>query len=320
MGRRILVILLGGRGERLWPLSTQGMPKQFLKIFSEESLFQKTLERHLGLFDQIFLLTHEEYFFTVCDQMKETRGVSLFLEPVGKGTLPSLLVSLLQLERDDLVFMTPSDLWIEEEKTYQKAVESALEVACKKKICLIGVPPLFPHTGLGYIQEKNGEVIQFIEKPDCERAALLAQQSDIYWNSGLLCFEVGTFLSQVEGVQPQLFQQCTQIHERRINFPTLVPCYRFIKSLMEEVPSLSIDRGILEHAVFLQVVIGQFGWRDLGSFKMLEEVLEKKNAVSIKNAKNSFVFGMTKNVHIEGIDDLAVIEHHDAVYITRRLS
>ena len=320
MGRRILVILLGGRGERLWPLSTQEMPKQFLKIFGGESLFQKTLERHKGLFDQIFLLTHEDYFFTVFDQMKETKDVSIFLEPVGKGTLPSLLLSLFQLEKDDLVFMTPSDLWIEEEKSYQNNLQEALDNAVKKKICLVGIPPLFAHLGFGYIQEKNGEVIQFIEKPDAENANRLIHTPDIYWNSGLLCFEVNCFLEEVKTVQPKLFQQCQHIHETHLRFPAQVPCYRFVKSFMEEIPCMSIDRGILESMNHLHVIIGLFGWRDLGSFKMLEEVLEKRKPVSHKNAKNSFVFGMTKNVHIEGIDDLAVIEHHDAVYITRRKS
>lgn len=326
------VLLAGGKGTRLWPLSRELMPKQFVRFLDDESLFQKTVERAL-LFSkpsEIFVVTNKDYRFRVLDDLREI-GIELpedniLLEPVGKNTLPAIVWAAMKIEEKfgpSKVAVLPSDHLIETGEAYERAFKNAERLA-ERFLVTFGIKPTRPHTGYGYI--KPGERIdedrrllgyrvdEFKEKPDLETAKRYVE-SGYYWNSGMFAFSTSLFLEEVEKHAPEIleaFESSSSIEEA-----------------YEKAPEISIDYGVMEKTDKAAVVPLNVKWSDLGSFDAIYEVLEKDdagNAVQIRgkkgyhigvNSKNNLI--MTERLTATvGVSDLVIIDTGDALLVAHR--
>ncbi|MFA4640627.1 mannose-1-phosphate guanylyltransferase/mannose-6-phosphate isomerase [Pyrococcus kukulkanii] len=326
------LILAGGKGTRLWPLSREMMPKQFIKFFNEKSLFQKTMERAL-LFSkpkEIFIVTNREYRFRVFDDLDEL-GVkvpeeNVLLEPVGKNTLPAIYWGLKVIDEnygDSIVAVLPSDHAIEVNDNYIEAFKKAEKLA-EKYLVTFGIKPTKPHTGYGYI--KPGEKIEvegkflgylvdeFKEKPDLETAKRYVE-SGYYWNSGMFMFRTSVFME-----------------EARRHAPEVVRAFedgKNIEEIYELAPEISVDYGVMEKTDKAAVVPLNTYWNDLGSFDAVYEALEKDesgNAVKVRGFKAKYINVDSRNNLIlterltatVGVEDLVIIDTGDALLVAKK--
>ena len=313
-----LLILAGGKGERLWPLSTAENPKQFLILDEGKSLFINTVQRHLGLVDTVSILTLERYFFTALDQLQtfEKTGANFFLEPQPKGTLPILLIALLSLPLEDYFFMTPSDLFIKDSHGYQEFLKKLFQSSSKTSICLIGKKPHVPHPGFGYIRHLEGKVQSFIEKPDVETAKTLIASQTVLWNCGMIYANVGTFLNLAKEKAPKTLKICQQLYENKKK-QDLKGVYRFDQPTYLELEALSIDRALLEKAENLVVQEAFFDWKDLGSIPAVTSTYQTKNNVTCLNSTNIQVQGNVKEVIIQNLDGITIFENEKQIFILK---
>ena len=322
------LILAGGKGTRLWPLSRELMPKQFIKLFGERSLFQRTVERAL-LFSkpsEIFVVTNEAYRFRILDDLRELGieipGENILLEPLAKNTLPAILWATLKIEEDfgnSVVAVLPSDHVIEANDAYQEAFERAGELA-KSHLVTFGIKPTRPHTGYGYIKpgEKIGElgyrVAEFKEKPDLETAKRYVE-SGYYWNSGMFAFSTSLFIEEVRKHAPDVWEAFEEGGD--------------IEEVYNRVPEISIDYGVMERTDKAAVVPLNSYWNDLGSFDAIYEALEKDedgNAVRVSghgaeyiNISSARNLVMTKRLTATiGVEDMIIVDTDDALLIAHR--
>ncbi|MDN5321077.1 MAG: mannose-phosphate guanylyltransferase / mannose-6-phosphate isomerase [Thermococcaceae archaeon] len=321
------LILAGGKGTRLWPLSRELMPKQFIRIFDSTSLFQKTVERALKFSKpkEIFIVTNREYKFRVMDDLREL-GIevpeeNILLEPVGKNTLPAIFWGMKAIEENygkSKVTVLPSDHLIRVNDDYIKAFENAEKLADKYFITF-GIKPTRPHTGYGYIKpgeklEGGYRVAEFKEKPDYETAKRYVEEG-YYWNSGMFLFDSSLFIEEVKNLAPEVYNAFEDA--------------KSIEEAYEKVPEISVDYGIMEKTNKAAVVPLNTYWNDLGSFDALYEAFEKDehgNAVSIRGFKGDYINVDSKDNLIiterltatVGVEDLVIIDTGDALLVAKK--
>ena len=311
-----LILLAGGKGERLWPISTADVPKQFLKINSSYSFFQKTILRCSKLFDKTFVLSQEKYFFSLLDQLKEiSMQSSLILEPFGKGTLPVLTLSLFNLKPDEFFFMTPTDLEIEPKEKFQEFLIKLINNAKKESVYLIGKKPTYAHTGYGYII-KDENSVKFIEKPIAAIAKELILQKDVLWNCGMIFANVRTFLNLIKQYQPVLFENCEKLIKNSSHIQLFHSVLRFNPEKFLQLPSLSIDHGVLEKAQNLCPVAADFEWKDCGTFTSLID--DTKENLKLLNSSNIRTQGIKKQLIVQNMQDVAIIENEKQIFIIKK--
>jgi len=326
------VILAGGKGTRLWPLSRELMPKQFIKLFNKGSLFQKTVERALMFSkpSEIVIVTNEAYRFRVLDDLREL-GVelpedNLLLEPASKNTLPAILWATLKIQEDfgdSIVSVLPSDHMIMVNDAYRDAFKRAQKLA-KDYLVTFGIRPTKPHTGYGYIRPgdeiKLGEEVlghmveEFKEKPDFETAKQYVARGYL-WNSGMFAFSSSLFLDEVRKHSPEVWNAFEEGGD--------------IGEIYRKTPEVSIDYGLMEKTEKAAVVPLNTKWSDLGSFDAIYEVLEKDssgNAIRVSGKKGYHVGVNSHNNLIMterltatvGVDDLIIIDTGDALLVSKK--
>ena len=236
----INIILSGGSGTRLWPISRKLFPKQFNKIIDNESLFQKTILRNKKVCNSFLVVTNEEQYFMAKDQLEEIKINSLFLlESIGKNTAPAIALACFNLDYDEIVLVTPSDHIINNQKEYERVVKKAKDLAKEGFLVTFGITPKYPETGYGYI-EANGkwimdneeleglDVKQFHEKPDLETAKKYLEANSktsssqpsalspqlFLWNSGIFCFKAGVFLDELKTYSPKIHEACQEAYNK----------------------------------------------------------------------------------------------------------
>jgi len=320
-----VIILAGGSGTRLWPLSRTNYPKQFLKMKNmDRSIFQLTVERGLRLtaLSNIYFVTNEDYKFLVSGQLEEM-GLSpveenILLEPQPKNTLPAIYFAIHEIRKhgEDMVLVLPSDHIVKDTDRFVTCIQSGL-YAADKYLVTYGVVPTYPETGFGYI--KPGEKIdggylveKFIEKP-LYPTALEYMKSGYLWNSGMFLFNTKHFISELQQHNPQI-----------------IKCFhhRSIESTYENIPSISIDRGLIELSSAVAVIPFEAKWNDFGSFDSFYEVYQHKkdpegnvffNKEVMINARNNLVYtDADKMIAVAGVSDLIVIDQKDALLICHR--
>lgn len=322
-----IVILCGGNGTRLWPISREDMPKQFNKIFGTSSLFQETLLRNQKLFEiseAIFeVVSNQNYFFLLKDQAQEIQqNISSFiLESCPKNTAPAITLSALNSKPDDILLVLPSDHLIKNHQEYITDVIKAIDMAKKDFLVTFGIKPLSPHTGYGYIQSSNGIVKKFIEKPDLKTAKDFLHSGNYYWNSGMFCFKAKTFLSELQHYAPEVFNSISEIFK---NTPKEKDYFRLSEQQSKSIPSISIDYALMEKSKKVFCVESTFDWNDIGSFDSLSEEFIKPNSCYTNPTKtiqyesnNNFILS-EKMVATIGIHDLIVIDTIDSLLLAKR--
>lgn len=323
------VIIAGGNGTRLWPLSREARPKQFMSFYGHDSMLQTTAKRLESLDIQASItVCNEEHRFFVAEQLRNIDMLgSIILEPEGKNTAPAIALAALSVSDDPIVLVLPADHVIEDNLAFVKAVNKAIPLANAGKLITFGVPPKEPHTGYGYIKKGSErgvgfDVDQFVEKPSSDIAKSYVKSGDFYWNSGMFLFKASRYLGELEKFRPDIFQACSASMENKTTDSDFL---RIDKEIFELCPSDSIDYAVMEHTDDAVVVEMDAGWSDVGSWSSLWEISEKDHYgnvssgdVMLVDSHNCLVKTDDKLVTTLGIDDLVIISTKDAIMVANK--
>lgn len=333
------VILSGGAGTRLWPLSREMYPKQLLPLVGEHSLLQQTVQRiqhsdwpvHVA---EPLIIANQEHRFLIAEQCRAVgASARIVLEPVGRNTAPAMTAAaMLAGERSDsLLLVMPADHIIKDSKAFQQAVAKAIPVAQAGAIVTFGIVPTEPHTGYGYLRTGNpvadGVVAldAFVEKPNRERATQFLQQGGYFWNGGIFLVRADVWLRCVEALQPAMLQACREACSKASHDLDFV---RLDKAAFEQSPSDSIDYAVMErlpeisNGTTAAVVPLQAGWSDLGSWPSVAEQLPadengnriRGDVVSIQS-QNNLALAERRMIALVGVENMIVVETADAVLV-----
>ncbi|NOQ29763.1 MAG: mannose-1-phosphate guanylyltransferase/mannose-6-phosphate isomerase [Helicobacteraceae bacterium] len=302
------IILCGGSGTRLWPISRTLMPKQFVKLFEDKSLFQLTVERNSKVCDSQFIVSNSEQYFLALDQLEELEKTNnnYLLEPVGRNTAPAIALACLALDSEEIVLVTPSDHLIKDEVEYAKVLTQAKELAEKNNLVTFGIKPTFAETGFGYIEAKGLEVKAFHEKPDLQIAQKYVDAGNYYWNSGMFCFKAGVFLDELKKYSPETYENSLKAYESANKQDIIRVKYED----MSNIPENSIDYAVMEQSKKVKVVPADIEWSDVGSFDALAEELP--------NDENNNLILTTKHTELIDVKDMIVVDTGDALLISKK--
>lgn len=317
------VILAGGSGSRLWPLSRELYPKQLLNLCAEKSLLQSTFEM-LNKFipaSEIISVTNSKHQANVKMQLGDLCESPVILaEPLSKNTAPAIAICVKYIletsDNDETILVVPSDLLIKENEKFKQTVISAQKYVDEGKIVTFGIKPTYPETGFGYIHSVDNKVTKFTEKPDNETVFTYLKDENYYWNSGIFMFKVSTIMKELETHCPDIMNilQNIKCSDNKISFTEF-----------DKMPNISIDYALMEKSDNIAMVELQSDWKDLGSWKSIYEVSPKdeNNNVFVghvldKDSKNSFVYSSSKLVATIGLEDTIVIETEDAILACKK--
>jgi len=317
----INLILCGGAGTRLWPLSRTLMPKQFVKIFGEYSLFQSIVRVNSGFCPEQCVVSNAEQYFLAKEQLQQINAhkTSFMLEPVGRNTAPAIALACLGLPEDEIVLVSPSDHLIRDAQSYSKAVTRAVELAEAGNLVTFGLKPTGPDTGYGYIEAEGEKAKRFVEKPDLETAKKYLASGNFYWNSGIFCFKAGEFLAELNEYAPAMLAACKTAHEKAVRENTMI---RIHHEDMLEIPADSIDYAVMEKSKKVSVVPCSIGWSDLGSFESLYNELPhdangntKSKLLTAIDSKNNLVMSSNRQIATIDLNDMMVVDTADALLV-----
>jgi mannose-1-phosphate guanylyltransferase / mannose-6-phosphate isomerase len=331
------VILSGGSGTRLWPMSRTLYPKQILPLVGDHSLLQQAVLRVDGLsgFAAPLIVANEEHRFIIAEQLREIglARQALLLEPIGRNTAPAACVaalSLVEAASDALMLVMPSDHVIEDRAAFLTAVECAATAARAGHLVTFGIHPERPETGFGYIERGAAlpsadgafKVARFVEKPDTATAEAYLASGSFFWNSGIFLFPAALYVSELERLRPDMLAACRQALEAARRDDDFV---RLDKTAFTACPSDSIDYAVMEHTERAAVVPVSMGWNDLGSWDALWELADKDpsgNAlvgnVIAEDAVNCYLRSESGLIAALGVEDMVVIATDDAVMLAPR--
>ena len=336
----IPVILCGGKGSRLWPLSRASFPKQFLSIIKneEKSLLQNTQKRLKGIknVSSPIIICDEEHRFIVAEQLREIDILpsNIFLEPCSKNTAPAIAISVLKaIEKGQNPFLLilAADHVIEDVSKFQFVIEKGMRYASEEKIVTFGIVPTTPETGFGYIESLKEfdlndlcgiPIKRFIEKPDQIRAREFIKDKHFLWNSGMFLFKAKTMLKQLSEFNPEIIESCKEALEKSKKDFDFV---RLNKEAFEKCQEISIDVSVMEKTKLGIVLPLDVGWNDIGSWSSLWKYEEKDSLNNVvlgkvinKNSRNCYLRSEEKLVVALGIENLIVVETADATLICNK--
>lgn len=325
----IPVILCGGSGTRLWPLSRKLYPKQFMRLVNDNTLFQDTILRLPKEVANPLVICNEEYRFLAAEQLRQINKDSndIILEPIGKNTAPAIALAALATGNDPLLLVLPADHVIEDEEYFNKLVLEAVPLAESGKLITFGVIPTEAHTGYGYI--KGGRKIdvglavdQFVEKPSTQNAKRYFESGKYYWNSGIFLFNANRYLEELNKFRPDIYMACK---ESMLGSKSDLNFLRIDKTRFEECPSESVDYAVMENTADAVVIPMDAGWSDIGSWSSLWDITNKDHNgnvihgdVIIHNSTNSFIRSDDKMVTAIGVDNLVIVVTKDVVMISNK--
>lgn len=332
----IPVILSGGNGSRLWPLSRQAYPKQFLPLVGEQSMLQQTLCRlPIEDVEAPVVVANDEHRFIVKEQLAAIgrEPLSILLEPFGRNTAPAVALAAIEVARKDpkaIMLVLPADHAIDDTEAFRCAVLKGQEAARSGGLVLFGITPTRPETGYGYIAAGHSDaapggarpVSRFIEKPDAEKAAALLAAGGYYWNSGMFMFRADSYLSELKKHSPDIYDTCllaARSFTRDMAFTRIPP------EIFEHCPDDSIDYAVMEKTSRALLVPMDAGWSDVGSWSTIWDVTTKDDQANaivgdacLEDSNGCLVHASDKLVALLGVENLVVVDTKDAVMVAHR--
>ncbi|MBA4696399.1 MAG: mannose-1-phosphate guanylyltransferase/mannose-6-phosphate isomerase [Legionella sp.] len=330
------VILSGGSGSRMWPLSRSSYPKQFLNLLGAESLLQQTANRLIGLSDLTppIVITGNEQRFLVSEQLRSIgiENAKVILEPIGRNTAPAVAAAaFVALEQDSeaVLIILPADHVILHESAFEKLTTQALEIANQGHLVTLGISPTHPHTGYGYIKKDKNlspgayTVSAFIEKPDLQKAEAFYKSNDYYWNSGMFVFRADKYLEELAKLQPSMLEHVKLAVDHAQRDADFI---RLEENAFSTCPSKSIDYAVMEHTQYAAVLTADnLGWADIGSWDALASVSPVDSFgnniigdVIVEDTKNCYIHSAGRMLATVGIEDLIIVETADAVLVAKK--
>lgn len=330
----IPVILAGGSGTRLWPMSRELRPKQFQSLTGPNTMLQETL---LRLDDSIrsraIIICNEKHRFLAAEQVRAIglQQAKIILEPKGRNTAPAIALAALEAvknEEDPLLLVLSADHLITDRDSFSRTIQEAMHFARQGKMVVFGIVPTHPETGFGYIQMgqsldgKAFGLAGFVEKPDEKTARNYLETGNYLWNSGMFLFTAGAYLSELEKFRPDIFRACVQSVEGAIKDLDFI---RVGKESFESCPADSIDYAVMEKTEAGVVVPLKSGWSDIGSWTALAGAMKKDSQGNVfqgdviaLDTKSSLIMAENRLVAALGIEDLVVVETSDAVLVASK--
>jgi mannose-1-phosphate guanylyltransferase / mannose-6-phosphate isomerase len=326
----IPVILSGGSGTRLWPLSRELYPKQLLPLVGERTMLQETVHRLTGLDAAApIIVCNDAHRFLVAEQLRQLDKApqAIILEPVGRNTAPAIALAALKAPADALLLVLPADHVIRDVAAFQAAIKTAMSAARTGKLVTFGIVPTAPETGYGYIRQGQGDggnpgvfpIAEFIEKPDGPRAEQFLKEGGYYWNSGMFLFQAGRYMQELERYAPDIARAA------RAALAAAQPDLDFVrvdKTAFEACRSDSIDYAVMEKTRGAVVVPLVAGWSDVGSWSALHDALPAdsngnvaRGDVLIEDSSGCYFYAGSRLVSAVGMKDHVVIETKDAVLV-----
>ncbi|WP_272538378.1 mannose-1-phosphate guanylyltransferase/mannose-6-phosphate isomerase, partial [Providencia sp. PROV193] len=317
------VIMAGGSGSRLWPLSRSLYPKQFISLTSKKTMLQETVGRLDALKHKPpMFICNEEHRFIVAEQLRQEnyKHSGIILEPVGRNTAPAIAlaaIKALQSGDDPLLLILAADHVIQDHQAFAQAIEQSINAAEQGNLITFGIVPTCPETGYGYIKKgyaTNNNIYtvdSFVEKPDLDTANNYFASKEYLWNSGMFLFKASCYLNELRKHCPDILSSCELAMNNSLHDLDFI---RIKSEIFSTCPDNSIDYAVMEHANNVLVVPMDAGWSDVGSFSSLWEVSPKDNEsnviigdVLIENTTNSYIYSQNKLVSTVGVDNLVIV-------------
>lgn len=330
----IPVILSGGSGSRLWPLSRQLNPKQFLSLIDTNlSLLQATIQRLDGLDIQSpRLICNEEHRFLAAEQLRKLgmESANILLEPIGRNTAPAVALAALQATaegQDPMLLILPADHSIKDTDAFQESIRVAIPLAMEGKLVTFAIAPTYPETGYGYIEKGDDigggfRVNRFVEKPDLATAKEYVLTNNFFWNSGMFLFRASRYLEELQKFRPDILSVCVEAlsnGSQDLNFT------RVDRTLFSACPEDSIDYAVMEKTTDAVMVAMNAGWSDIGSWSALADTFAKdadgnvlKGDVFAENTFNTYVHASSRLIATIGLEGLVIVETNDAILVARK--
>lgn len=335
----IPVILSGGAGTRLWPVSRRAHPKPFMELVDGETLAEKTLQRAKAVSDNapVITVTSRDYYFYTRDLYSalgdNSANEHFLLEPMGRNTAPAIALAAMcvrdNVHEDASLLVMPADHLIEDLRNFEASVKEAHHLSDEGFLVTFGIHPTHAETGFGYIRQGEAltmsggyRVAEFVEKPDEATAIQYLASGEYHWNSGMFCFQASTFLNSLRQHAPDVYQAATRVWEAtdKSVSPIELPA-----ELFSECPSISIDYAVMERAENTAVVVSDFGWSDIGSWKAISELYASdeagnriKGKAVLVDSTDCFVQGEERVIAAVGVKNLIIVDTGDAVLVTDR--
>lgn len=319
-----VVILCGGSGTRLWPMSITEKPKQFLQIFNGESLFQQTIRRNLNLADKFTVVVNQKQLPSCQEQVSAfpDKKFNFIVESIGRNTAPAICLAALTLEENELFLVTPSDHYVEKINLYEENIHEAINLNQNENHVVFGITPQYAETGYGYIHASNHDVLGFKEKPNKETAEEYLKDQNYFWNSGMFLFHKNFFLKEMANHSNEILKTSENTLSKlntetnQIDLP---------EDLMKTIPSDSIDYALMEKSQKIKISKCRFFWSDLGSYESLYKIFkadydssDNYSNVALKtiDSNNNLVLSDKElKVNLIGIHDSVIVYYHDNLIV-----
>lgn len=306
------VILSGGVGSRLWPLSRKQNPKQYLEIFQGNSLFNLTINRNKKFVDSLIVISNSENF-KIGEKWLRNLDIPVLsiTESLPRNTAAAIALACFAADEYDILLVTPSDHIIEDDASYENAIKNAISFAEQGFIATFGINPIRPETGYGYIEYEGDDVLRFREKPNRETAIEFVKSGRFMWNSGMFCFKAKVMLEELFLYDHEIFVSAKNAWENRIDDVAIS------SEFMKLIPSKSIDYAVMERSKKIKMVRSDFFWSDLGAFDSLYDYL-MRNKYPVDENGNMYIGDGEKFVQFIGLENSILVDTKDAILILNK--
>jgi len=326
------VILAGGSGSRLWPVSRQHLPKQFLSLDGEATLLDATMNRLAPMLEKkdIWIVTSEGH--ATGEAFADLETLNTILEPCGRNTAPAIAVAAALLQKfsdeDPVMVVLPADHMIQHVEAFQQCLKKAADLANNQRLVTFGIIPDYPETGFGYIQAEKPsnqsqglDVLRFVEKPDVDTAKSMLEEGGYYWNSGMFVWKASVILEEIQTHLPELWQVIERMQQRWQS----EPWQEVVRHEFASMPNVSIDYGVMEQSTRVSLVPADIGWSDVGSWDAVYDISDKDkqgNTISgdvvALNCQNSLLRSQSRLIAAAGLEDVIAVETPDAILLVKR--